>query len=227
MLRVLVIEDERKVARSLQRGLQAEGYEVITATNGDDGFEQANSHPFDCVILDLMLPGRDGLQVLTDLRKTGKTVPVIILTARDTIEDRVIGLDTGADDYLVKPFAVAELLARMRVLLRRERNERETVLHAADLEVDLVDRVVRRDGVEIPLSHREFDLLVYLVKNKNTIVTRDMLGKDVWKEPNYALTNVIDTYMSLLRKKLEKPGAPPLVQTLRGLGYRLRDEPCE
>ena len=127
----------------------------------------------------------------------------------------------------MKPFAFAELLARLRVLLRRDRGDRETVLYAADLEVDLVDRVVRRDGEDIPLSHREFELLAYLVKHKNTIVTRDMLGNDVWKEPGYALTNVIDTYMSLLRKKLEKPDAPPLIQTLRGLGYRLRDEPCE
>jgi two-component system copper resistance phosphate regulon response regulator CusR len=227
MTRVLVIEDERKVARSLQRGLQAEGYDVVTAANGDDGVKQANTQSIDCLILDLMLPGRDGLQVLADLRKAGKTVPVIILTARDTIEDRVIGLDAGADDYLVKPFAFAELLARLRVLLRRDRSDREIVLHAADLEVDLVDRIVRRDGVEVPLSHREFDLLAYLVRHKNTIVTRDMLGRDVWKEPNYALTNVIDTYMSLLRKKLEKPDSPPLIQTLRGLGYRLRDEPCE
>jgi two-component system, OmpR family, copper resistance phosphate regulon response regulator CusR len=227
MTRVLVIEDERKVARSLQRGLQAEGYDVVTAANGDDGVKQANTQSIDCLILDLMLPGRDGLQVLADLRKAGKTVPVIILTARDTIEDRVIGLDAGADDYLVKPFAFAELLARLRVLLRRDRTDREIVLHAAGLEVDLVDRIVWRDGGEIPLSHREFDLLAYLVKHKNTIVTRDMLGKDVWKEPNYALTNVIDTYMSLLRKKLEKPDSPPLIQTLRGLGYRLRDEPCE
>src|SRR6266480_889040 len=227
MSRVLVVEDERKVLRSLERGLQAEGYEVVTANNGDDGYKRATTESFACMILDLMLPGRDGLQVLADLRKAGKAVPVIILTARDTIEDRVIGLDAGADDYLVKPFAFAELLARLRVLLRRDRSDRETVLRAADLEVDLVDRVVRRDGKEIPLSHREFELLVYLVKHKNTIVTRDMLGKDVWKEPNYALTNVIDTYMSLLRKKLEKPDAEPLIQTLRGLGYRLRDEPCE
>ena len=227
MTRVLVIEDERKVLRSLERGLQAEGYEVVTATNGDDGYKRATSESFGCMILDLMLPGRDGLHLLADMRKAGKTIPVIILTARDTIEDRVIGLDAGADDYLVKPFAFAELLARLRVLLRRDRSDRETVIRAANLELDLVDRIVRRDGEEIPLSHREFDLLVYLVKHKNTIVTRDMLGKDVWKEPNYALTNVIDTYMSLLRKKLEKPDAEPLIQTLRGLGYRLRDEPCE
>jgi DNA-binding response OmpR family regulator len=226
MARVLVIEDERKVRRSLERGLQAEGYEVITAANGDEGFKQAASQPFDCLVLDLMLPGRDGLQVLGDLRRNGKTFPVIILTARDTIEDRVIGLDAGADDYLVKPFAFAELLARLRVLLRRDRNERETVLWARDLEVDLVDRLARRGGAPIPLSQREFEILAYLMKHKNTIVTRDMLGKDIWKEPNYSLTNVIDTYMSMLRRKVERSGQEPLIHTIRGVGYCLRDDAC-
>jgi DNA-binding response OmpR family regulator len=227
MHRLLVIEDERKVLRSLQRGLQAEDYEVVTATNGDDGYHKATSQLFDCIILDLMLPGRNGLDVLGDLRRTGKTVPVIILTARDTIDDRVVGLDAGADDYLVKPFAFAELLARLRVLLRRDRGERDAILRAADLEIDLIDRVVRRGGENIPLSQREFDLLAYLVKHKNAIVTRDMLGKDIWKEPNYALTNVIDTYVSLLRRKLEKPDQQPLIITVRGIGYSLRDESCE
>ena len=226
MPRVLVIEDERKVLRSLERGLQAEGYEVVTAATGDEGFKQATSQSFDCLVLDLMLPGRDGLQILADLRKRSQTLPVIILTARDTIEDRVIGLDAGADDYLVKPFAFAELLARLRVLLRRDRHERETVLWARDLEVDLVDRLASRGGTPISLSQREFDILAYLMKHKNTIVTRDMLGKDIWKEPNYSLTNVIDTYMSLLRRKVERPGQGPLIHTIRGVGYCLRDEPC-
>src|SRR5262245_40926197 len=219
MPRVLVVEDERKVLRSLQSGLEAEGYEVVTATDGDEAYKKATTQIFDCLVLDLMLPGRDGLQVLADLRKAGKSLPVIIVTARDTIDDRVIGLDAGADDYLVKPFAFAELLARLRVLLRRDRGDRETLLRAADLEVDLVDRIVRRAGVDVPLSHREFEVLAYLVKHKNAIVTRDMLGKDVWKEPNHALTNVIDTYMSLLRRKLEKTGDPPLIHTVRGVGY--------
>ncbi len=226
MPRVLVIEDERKVLRSLERGLQAAGYEIVTASNGDEGYKKATTQTFDCLVLDLMLPGRDGLQVLADLRQAGKSLPVIILTARDTIDDRVIGLDAGADDYLVKPFAFAELLARLRVLLRRDRSDRETLLRAADLEVDLVERRVRRGGVEIPLSHREFEVLAYLVRHRNTIVTRDMLGKDVWREPNYSLTNVIDTYLSLLRKKIEIPGQGLLIQTLRGVGYCLRDEPC-
>src|SRR5437763_7343125 len=142
MLRVLVVEDERKVLRSLQRGLEQEGYEVSTADDGDAGYELAVTESFDCLVLDLLLPGRDGLQVLADLRRAGKATPVLVLTARDAVEDRVTGLDAGADDYLVKPFAFAELLARLRVLLRRGQADRETVLRAGDLEVDLLDRRV-------------------------------------------------------------------------------------
>lgn len=222
MPRLLVIEDERKVLRSLERGLQAEGYEVVTAANGDDGYKQATAEPFDCLVLDLMLPGRDGLQVLSDLRKAGKTMPVLILTARDAVEDRVTGLDGGADDYLVKPFAFAELLARLRVLLRRGRENRETVLRAGDLEMDLLERQVVRGGVEVTLTHREFELLHYLLQHKNAVVARDMLGRDVWKEPQHSLTNVIDVTITLLRKKLERPGLPQLIHTVRGVGYCLR-----
>src|SRR5262249_26623389 len=151
-------------------------------------------------------------------------VPILILTARDAIEDRVIGLDAGADDYLVKPFAFAELLARLRVLLRRERDGRETVLRADDLELDLLSRRACRAGQELPLTQREFDVLAYLVRHKNQIVTRDMLGRQVWKEPNYSLTNVIDAYISILRRKVEKGGERPLIYTLRGVGYSLREE---
>ncbi|HEV3118121.1 MAG TPA: response regulator transcription factor [Gemmataceae bacterium] len=223
MPRLLIIEDERKVLRSLERGLQAEGYEVAAAATGEAGYLQAMAEPFDCLVLDIMLPGRDGLQVLADLRRAGKTAPVLILTARDAVEDRVIGLDAGADDYLVKPFAFAELLARLRVLLRRGGGERETVLHADDLEMDLLQRRVSRGGEEIALTLREFELLHYLLQHKNRVVTRDMLGKDVWKEPGYALTNVIDVFINLLRRKVERPGRQPLIQTLRGVGYRLCD----
>ncbi|HLJ93438.1 MAG TPA: response regulator transcription factor [Gemmataceae bacterium] len=226
MARLLIIEDERKVLRSLERGLQAEGYEVATAATGEAGYEQALAHSFDGLVLDLMLPNRDGLQVLAELRRAGKKMPVLVLTARDTVEDRVLGLDSGADDYLVKPFAFAELLARLRALLRRGSGERETILRADDLEMDLLQRRVRRGGQEISLTLREFELLHYLLQHKNAIVTRDMLGRDVWKEPGYALTNVIDVFFTLLRRKIELPGKRPLIQTLRGIGYSLCDPSC-
>lgn len=222
MPRVLVVEDERKVLRSLERGLQAEGYEVATATNGDDGYQQATTEPFDCLVLDWLLPGRDGLQLLADLRRAGKTTPVLMLTARDAVNDLVTGLDGGADDYLVKPFAFAELLARLRVLLRRGLDLRETVLRADDLEMDLILRRVLRGDVEIELSHREFEVLEYLLRHKNSTVTRNMLGHEVWKEPGHALTNVIDVYMTLLRKKLDPTGERPLIHTIRGIGYVLQ-----
>ncbi len=232
---LLVIEDERKVLRGLQRGLADEGYEVVAASTGDVGYHLALSRPFDCIILDVLLPGKDGLQILKDLRQAGHTVPVLILTARDAVEDRVVGLDAGADDYLVKPFAFAELLARLRVLLRRGRGEPDTVLRADDLEMDLLQRRVLRTGKEISLTHRESELLEYLLRHKNSTVTRDMLGRDVWKEPGHALTNVIDVFITYLRRKIEKPGSPPLIHTIRGVGYCLREpqfipgkatEPC-
>jgi DNA-binding response OmpR family regulator len=225
MFRLLVVEDERKMLRSLERGLRAEGYDVTTAASGEDGHRLATERCFDCVVLDRMLPGRDGLQVLADLRRAGNAVPVLVLTARDAVEDRVAGLDGGADDYLVKPFAFAELLARLRVLLRRERAA-ETVLRADDLEVDLVRRRVTRGGAEVSLTQREFELLEYLLRHKNATVTRDMLGRDVWREPGHALTNVIDVFVTLLRRKVERPGRPPLIHTVRGLGYRLLEPPC-
>jgi len=220
---LLVIEDERKVLRALERGLQNEAYQVIAAANGDTGFQLALSRPFDCIILDLLLPGKEGLQILKDLRKAGHKVPILILTARDTVQDRVIGLDAGADDYLVKPFALAELLARLRVLLRRGPGLPETVLRADDLEMNLLERRVTRAGKEISLTLRESELLEYLLRHKNVTVTRDMLGRDVWKEPGYALTNVIDVFITYLRRKIEKPGSPPLIHTIRGVGYTLRE----
>ena len=223
MSRVLVIEDERKVLRSLERGLQTAGYEVVTAANGEAGLDLALSQSLDCIVLDLMLPGRRGLEILADVRQAGRAVPVIILTARDELGDRVSGLDAGADDYLVKPFALAELLARLRALLRRGRTESETVLRAGDLEMDLLRRQVTRGGTDVPLRHREFEVLEYLLRHKNEVVTRDMLGRDVWKEPAYALTNVIDVYITALRRKLERPGGISLIHTVRGVGYALRD----
>jgi DNA-binding response OmpR family regulator len=221
MPRVLVVEDERKVLRSLERGLQAEGYQIVTAATGDEGSRLAATQPFDCLVLDLLLPGKGGLEVLAELRRAGKATPVLLLTARDAVEDRVAGLDAGADDYLVKPFAFAELCARLRVLLRRGQPERETVLRADDLEIDLLARRVTRGGEEVALTQREFEVLEYLLRHQGQAVTREMLGRDVWKEPDHALTNVIEVYINLLRRKLDRPGRGPLIHTVRGVGYRL------
>ncbi|MBX7106753.1 MAG: response regulator transcription factor, partial [Gemmataceae bacterium] len=181
MPRILIVEDQKKLAASVRRGLEEEGFEAETAGTGEEGYYLATTRPPDAVILDVMLPGRDGFEVLRDLRSHGFTRPVLILTSRDAVEDRVAGLDGGADDYLVKPFAFAELVARLRALLRRNLGDRELVLRADDLEVDLVGRRVSRGGVEIDLSNREFELLAYLLRHKNETVTRDMLCRDVWK----------------------------------------------
>jgi DNA-binding response OmpR family regulator len=223
MPRLLIVEDEKKLLKNLQRGLEEKGYEVITALTGEQGYYSATTEPFDAMILDLMLPGRDGIRVLRDLRANGFTRPVLILTARDTIEDKVLGLDTGADDYLVKPFAFAELLARLRALLRRDVSSRELSLRADDLEVDLVARRVVRDGVELDLTKREYELLEYLLRHKNSVVTREMIARDVWKEVTGIPTNAIDVYVTLLRKKVERTGSRQLIHTLRGVGYSLRD----
>jgi DNA-binding response OmpR family regulator len=225
MHRILVIEDERKVLRGLQQGLRQEGYTVAGAATGEEGLRLADSQPFDCALLDLMLPGMDGLEVLAELRRSARPLPVLLLTARDAVEDRVAGLDAGADDYLVKPFSFAELLARLRVLLRRERGERETVLRAGDLEVDLLERRAARGGEPVPLKQREFDVLAYLLRHQGAVVTREMLGRDVWKDPDHSLTNVIDVYITIIRRKLERPGRRPLIHTVRGVGYCLRGEP--
>jgi DNA-binding response OmpR family regulator len=225
MPRLLVVEDERKVRNSLREGLEAQGYQVVTAATGEEGLQKGLEQPFDCLVLDLLLPGRGGMEVLGELRRAGRTMPVLILTARDAVEHRVGGLDAGADDYLVKPFAFAELLARLRVLLRG-RGERETLLRVGDLEVDLLERRAMRDGEEVALTVREFEVLAYLLRHKGQVVTREMLGREVWKEPGYALTNVSDVYINILRRKLELPGQPPLIHTLRGVGYSLREGPC-
>lgn len=225
MPRVLIIEDEKKLLASLRKGLEQEGHDVTGAATGEDGYYAATTQDFDAVVLDLMLPGRDGLQVLRDLRSHGFAQPVLVLTARDSVEDRVAGLDSGADDYLVKPFAFAELLARLRALLRRDTGGRELLLRVGDLEMDLVARRLVRDGEEIELSHREFELLAYFLRHADSVVTRDMLARDVWQEPMGVLTNVIDVYVGLLRKKVERPGLRQLIHTVRGVGYVVRNLP--
>jgi len=223
MPRVLIVEDQKKLAGSLRRGLEEEGYEVVTAGAGEEGYYLATTQPVDALVLDLMLPGRNGLQVLKDLRAHGFARPVLILTSRDTVEDRVKGLDAGADDYLIKPFAFAELLARLRALLRRNLGDRELVLRADNLEMDLLARRVVRDGMELELTKREFELLEFLLRHKNTTVTRDMIGREVWKEPEGTWTNVIEVCVNALRKKVERPGQATLIHTVRGVGYALRE----
>jgi DNA-binding response OmpR family regulator len=223
MVRVLIVEDQKKLLQSLRRGLEEEGYDAIAATTGEEGYYLATTGSPDAIILDIMLPGRSGLEILSDLRANGYTKPILMLTARDAVEDRVSGLDCGADDYLVKPFAFAELLARLRALFRRDVTGRELVLRADDLEIDLLSHTVVRDGLELDLTRREYELLEFLVRHKNATVTRDMIGRDVWKETSGALTNTIDVYINALRKKIEQPGKRQLIHTIRGVGYALRD----
>ena len=205
---MLIVEDERKLAQVLASALQAEHYDVVVAATGEDGFYRANAERFDLVVLDLMLPGRSGLEILQTLRQRHIDTPVLILTARDGVDDRVLGLDRGADDYLVKPFALPELLARIRALLRRGRPSDLLRLKAADLEVDLVARRVVRGDRPLDLTGREFDLLEYLLRHQGHLVSREMLARDVWKEPRRAtpLDNVIDVQMTRLRKKVDLEG---------------------
>jgi two-component system copper resistance phosphate regulon response regulator CusR len=225
LVRVLVVEDERKLAHVLSSALAAEHYEVVTAATGEDGFFRANAEVFDLVVLDLMLPGRSGLEILQALRQRHIETPVLILTARDGVDDRVLGLDLGADDYLVKPFALPELLARIRALLRRGRPSDLLRLKAADLELDLVARRAVRGDRPLDLTSREFELLEYLLRHQGHLVSREMLARDVWKEPRRAtpIDNVIDVQMTRLRKKIDLDGATRLIHTVRGVGFVLRE----
>jgi two-component system copper resistance phosphate regulon response regulator CusR len=227
-VRVLVVEDERKLAQVLTAALEAEHYDVVVAATGEDGFFRANAEAFDLVILDLMLPGRSGLEILQTLRQRRLETPVLILTARDGIDDRVAGLDLGADDYLVKPFALPELLARIRALLRRGRPSEALRLKASDLELDLVSRRAVRGDRALDLTVREFELLEYLLRHQGHMVSREMLAREVWREPRRAtpLDNVIDVQIARLRKKVDADTGPRLIHTIRGVGFVLKeDEP--
>ena len=222
---MLVVEDERKLAHVLSAALEAEHYDVVVAATGEDGFYRANAELFDLVVLDLMLPGRSGLEILQTLRQRHIETPVLILTARDGIDDRVRGLDLGADDYLVKPFALPELLARIRALLRRGRPSDVLRLKAADLELDLVARRAVRGERLLDLTSREFDLLEYLLRHQGHHVSREMLARDVWREPRRAtpIDNVIDVQMTRLRKKVDTDGTVRLIHTVRGVGFVLQE----
>jgi len=220
-MRILVVEDEHKIAEALKRGLEAEGYQAVTAAGGEEGFFCLSSEPFDLLLLDLMLPGRDGLEILTTLRAKGFTLPVLVLTGRDTVEDRVLGLDSGADDYLVKPFAFPELLARIRLLLRRGRQETDKPLNLADLALNPANHQALRNDQPLELTSREFELLEYLLKHQGHVVSREMLAHDVWKvrERSTPLDNVIDVNIARLRRKVDGPYPLKLIRTIRGVGF--------
>jgi DNA-binding response OmpR family regulator len=224
-VRLLVVEDERKLAQVLASALADEHYDVVVASTGEDAFFRVNAETFDLVVLDVMLPGRSGLEVLQTLRQRRIVTPVLMLTARDGVDDRVRGLDLGADDYLTKPFALPELLARIRALLRRGRPSEVLRLQAGDLEIDLVSRRVVRGERLVELTVREFELLEYLLRHHGHLVSREMLARDVWKEPRRAtpLDNVIDVQMTRLRRKVDADGAPRLIHTVRGVGFVLRE----
>ncbi len=225
-MRILVIEDEAKVAQALKQGLEAEHYEVTVARDGNDGFFHASAEVYDLIVLDVMLPGRDGFEVLATLRKRGIQTPVLMLTARDGVEDRVRGLDKGADDYLIKPFAFSELVARIRALLRRGRSDQALRLRVLDLEVDLVTRKVNRGEETLSLTGREYELLEYLMRHQSQLVSREMIAQDVWKEESRvtSLDNVIDVHMARLRKKVDPEEQPKLIHTVRGLGFVLQEQ---
>src|SRR4051794_30952496 len=224
-VRVLIVEDERKLAEALASALKGEHYDVVVAATGEDGFFRANAGAFDLVLLDVMLPGRSGLEILQALRQRHIDTPVLILTARDGVDDRVLGLDLGADDYLVKPFALPELLARIRALLRRGRPSEAMRLKASDLEMDLVGRRAVRGERLLDLTAREFELLEYLLRHQGHLVSREMLAREVWKEPRRAtaLDNVIDVQMTRLRKKVDADAGDRLIHTVRGVGFVLRE----
>jgi len=222
-MRVLVVEDEPGIAQFIRQGLREAGYAVDVAYDGEEGLDYAYVAAYDVLVLDILLPKLDGLDVLRALRARGVKTPVLLLTAKDTVEDRVRGLDVGADDYLVKPFAFPELVARLRALLRRPPLQIDPVLHLGDLAMDTARREVRRGGRLIELSPREFTLLEYLMRHPGHVLTRTQLAEHVWNFDFFNDSNVVDVYIGYLRRKIDRGSDRPLLQTVRGVGYRLSD----
>lgn len=222
-MHILLVEDEPKISKAVREGLEKENYRVSIAETGEDGFYLATTSAFDLILLDIMLPGRDGFEILSALREQGCRTPVLILTARDAVQDRVAGLDGGADDYLVKPFAFPELLARIRALTRRGRPEQALKIMVDDLEVDCVTRKVTRDGEDIQLTGKEYDIIEYLARHQAHVVSREMLAREVWGVTERAtpFDNVIDVHMARLRSKVDAPFEKKLLRTVRGIGFVL------
>jgi DNA-binding response OmpR family regulator len=220
-MHILVVEDEAKIAAFVQQGLEETGYHVTVARDGEAGLLEAQFNNYDLVILDVMLPKLDGIAVARKLRAARKATPILMLTARDSEKDKILGLDVGADDYLTKPFSFGEFLARVRALLRRDTLTRASVMQVGDLEVDTAARRVRRGGQEVELSAREYALLEYLVHHAGQVVTRDLLVENVWSDTDVE-SNVIDVYIRYLRQKIDAPFGTALLHTVRGLGYTLR-----
>jgi DNA-binding response OmpR family regulator len=222
-VRILVIEDDGKVAGFIQTGLEQEGYAVDVLNHGNAAGEQARAVDYDAVVLDLMLPGRSGFQVLRDIRSRKPSLPVIMLTAKNSLDERVAGLDAGADDYMAKPFALAELSARLRALLRRG-TPRESVLRVADLEMDTIRRTVRRAGASIDLKPKEYSLLEFLMRNSDRPLTRSLIIEHVWDIHFDSVSNVVEVHVNSLRNKIDRGFSPPLIHTVRGVGYMLSDQ---
>lgn len=222
-MRILIVEDEKNLANTLKKGLSEEGYSADVAYNGEEGGFLAETEPYDLIILDIMLPKVDGLTILMNLRKQGIKTPVLMLTAKDTVLDKVKGLDTGADDYLTKPFDFEELLARIRALLRRKGEVKSAVVSIGDLEIDTASHQIRREGREIPLSAREYALLEYLAYNKGKVVSRTDISEHIYDYDFDLDSNIIDVYINFLRNKIDKGYDKKLIQTVRGAGYILKD----
>ena len=221
-MRVLIVEDEKKVAAFIKKGLEEETYAVDIATDGEEGLHLGEQNQYDLVILDLMLPKINGLDILSSLRTKNIETPILLLTAKDSVEDKVKGLNLGADDYLTKPFAFSELLARIRVLLRRGKVESKTTLEIADLTLNLVSHKVKRGNEEIELTGKEYSLLEYFMRNQEKVLTRTMIAEHVWDYNFDTFTNVIDVYVNHLRKKIDKNFSTKLLHTLRGVGYVMK-----
>lgn len=223
-MKILVVEDEKKVASFIQRGLEEESFNVDIATNGEEGLSMAEANHYDLILMDVMLPKKDGLTVIKELRNKEITAPVLCLTAKDSVEDIVAGLDSGSDDYLTKPFAFAELLARVKALVRRGAKDRGAEIYFADLRLDPVTHKVWRSDKSIELTAKEYGLLEYFMRNPNQVLTRAMIAEHVWDYTFDSFTNIIDVYVNYLRKKVDKDHTKKLIHTIRGVGYVLKED---